>query len=346
VLAETEKMQFEALEPSEPIEAHGNGWTIYAEGVIDPEAGERLNELIETKHIAFGSTIYLNSSGGNMLGGLELGRVIRSHGLNTYIGVKGKKIIFEQLDKIFRNNLYETSPGECLSSCSLAFLGGKFRYVGAGSVYGVHRFYFDNNKQQNSDDAQVLSAIIVQYIRDMGIDSKLFSEMTRAGKDEINIIDLPHLKKYDVVNDGIERTIWTIESLSTGLYLKGEQDTVFGHNELMFTCPGRRKINMLATFSAVHESLQETMSRSAPSIMVDGNRIPVPKLNVIGVDVVNGRVRVGYVLAPKFVDQIISADRVGVALQYSYGAATFIGFDSMDFTIGREKFRGFIASCR
>jgi hypothetical protein len=95
----------------------------------------------------------------------------------------------------------KTSAGECFSACTLTFLGGKFRYLPPDSTYGVHRFFL--NSSVASEDAlamgQVTSAAILQYIREMGADPELFSEMSRAGSNEINVLSKSRLQELDVV---------------------------------------------------------------------------------------------------------------------------------------------------
>jgi hypothetical protein len=47
----SETMQFNGQPPSTPIEVFGNAWTIFADGVIDAEAGARLRTFIQERHI-------------------------------------------------------------------------------------------------------------------------------------------------------------------------------------------------------------------------------------------------------------------------------------------------------
>ncbi|HXQ41612.1 MAG TPA: hypothetical protein VN821_10105, partial [Candidatus Udaeobacter sp.] len=81
-----EQMQFRALPPLQPAEVFGNAWTIYADGPIDADAGPRLERLIRDDDIPPKSLLYLNSPGGNLMGGMTLGRVTRSALMLTYVG--------------------------------------------------------------------------------------------------------------------------------------------------------------------------------------------------------------------------------------------------------------------
>ena len=171
VIAQAQVIRFEAYPPHPFYETlmGEHAWQIFASGEIDASAGERLESLITAKNIPLASRLYLNSPGGNLIGGIELGRTIRKHLLQTQVGQKdnGSTRSPAQLT-------IPTLPGECYSACALAFLGGEFRYWTQGSSYGVHRFF---SKQANSDEAgtaQIVSAVVVEYIRSMGVDTRLF----------------------------------------------------------------------------------------------------------------------------------------------------------------------------
>src|SRR6516165_6234770 len=86
--ARSDVMSFQAFRPDEAQKTFMNdyAWKIFAIGEIDGEAGKRLAELVTQKKIPAGSRLYLHSTGGNLVGGMALGRVIRDARLNTFIG--------------------------------------------------------------------------------------------------------------------------------------------------------------------------------------------------------------------------------------------------------------------
>ena len=226
--AHAEPMQFVLEAPHHPIQIFGNAWTIFADGEIDNTSAALLTKTIEENHIPPNSMIYFNSPGGNLFGGMELGRIVRKRGLFTEVGKRGPMETTGQL----RN--YRVLAGECYSACTLAYIGGVFRWMGLQSAYGVHRFYGDSSL--NADNAQVASSIIIQYMRDMGVDPALFSEMTKAERNDVNILQSSRLETLNVVNNGRERTKWSIESGGEGLYLKGERNTSNGINKFILLC--------------------------------------------------------------------------------------------------------------
>ena len=227
ISAQAEPMQFTLEAPHQPPEIFGNAWTIFADGTIDGASAARLAEAIEKNHIPPNSMIYFNSPGGSLFGGMELGKLVRKRGLFTDVGKRGPMETSGQ----FRS--YKVLSGECYSACTLTYIGGVFRWMGK-SVYGVHRFYGDSSL--NADNAQVASSVIIQYIRDMDVDPALFSEMTKAGRDEVNFLPRSRLEALNVINNGVDKTKWSIESGGGGLYLKGERNTSNGINKFLLIC--------------------------------------------------------------------------------------------------------------
>jgi hypothetical protein len=231
-------MQFAAFPPDPYAEKFmGNhAWKIYATGEIDVAAAKRLETLIADKHIPGASLMFLHSPGGSLVGGMELGRVIRASSLFTYVG---------QL------NLGDKfAPGYCYSACALAFLGGEYRYLTKGSVYGVHRFFWEEHTNADADIAQILSASVVEYIRSMGVDTKIFALASQAGPSDLVTPSEEMLLQLNVINNGSQPAKWTIESIPGAIYLKGEQETALGMTKFMLTCPARGPMVLYAIFDA------------------------------------------------------------------------------------------------
>jgi hypothetical protein len=146
-------MTFKAEAPDPTlVPVIGTAWTIYAQGTIDEEAARRLERLLGTKNIPNGSSLFLDSPGGSVAAAMELGRIVRTRGFNTYVG---KRSVSTERS---------SEPGECLSACTLAFLGGRFRYLRDKSNYGVHRFHSTAAMADPLAIGQIGSAVILQYI--------------------------------------------------------------------------------------------------------------------------------------------------------------------------------------
>ena len=91
---------------------------IYLDGEIDASAPKRLSQaLSKVPDRPGGIHIVLNSRGGNLIAAMDLGRIIRKSGATTTVGVSD----------LSQPELLPVK-GECFSACSLAFLGGSYRY--------------------------------------------------------------------------------------------------------------------------------------------------------------------------------------------------------------------------
>ena len=101
------------------------------------------------------TAIWLNSAGGNLFAGMQLGRIIRRRGASTHI-IDARTLL----------------PGECYSACSLAFLGGVYRFNDNGARYGVHSASL-GPAGEGADRAPDLSAAVGSYVREMGVDVRL-----------------------------------------------------------------------------------------------------------------------------------------------------------------------------
>lgn len=262
---------------------------------------------------------------------MALGRAIRSAGLFTSIGQVGAE------NEIAGQSYRDTLPGECYSAATLAYLGGQYRWIDDKSVYGVHRFYADVD--MGSDTAQVISAEVVRYVREMGVDLDLFSEMIKAGKDEINFLPLSRLQELGIVNGATNKTAWTIESFGHGLYVKGERLTWRGINKfILIAAP---KGNVLHVIYDPEGRGDEAIQMEAHSIFIDDNVHEVtPGIKPY---LLNGLVNCVYDISPELLAKIKEAREVGVAMQWSYDAPMFLGFQDMEVEEGRSKLRGYFA---
>lgn len=176
----------------------GTAWTIFGDGVIDEGTTERLQKFLNDHDVPYSSSLYLNSPGGSLAEGLKLGRFIRQSQLFTEVARSGDK-------------LYDIKSGECYSACAIAFLGGPYRFHEKGSIYGVHRFYASSKGGTlNSDEAQIISAAIIEYIRQMGVDPSLFTFMTEAGADDIKPLSEADQIRLNVVNNGEEAAVMDV----------------------------------------------------------------------------------------------------------------------------------------
>jgi hypothetical protein len=332
--AQPNQMQFRAYPPKPDMQMMmgEHAWAIYATGEIDGEAGKRLEMLIANKRIPLASRLFLNSPGGSLLGGMALGRVIRAHLLQTFIG------------QIHEAGTPGIEPGYCYSACALAFLGGEYRYLPDGSVYGVHRFFWQGHTSADADVAQIVSAAVVEYIKTMGVDTKLFALASQAGSSEAITPSAETLLTLNVINNGSKQVKWTIESVAGGIYLKGEQETALGINKFMFTCPAHAPMDLYAIFDP-GQNADEVMAWSTHWLFYDGDKMQIEK-KLVEKSTKNGWINLRYLADPELVRTIAGTkSKIGVGLSPAPEAAIFSGFDMMPFEGGAAKLPGFLQVC-
>ena len=305
-----------------------NHFTIQLDGPLDAGAASRLRsrlQAIKGSPISF----YLNSPGGSMSAGMEIGRIIRQTGMATNIG-------------IYAGEETKSKPGGCYSSCALAFLGGPYRYISNGSEFGVHRFSNSIATSRDLDVAQVASARITTYIREMDVDPSLFELMARTSKDQIYVLTTKQLNDLNVTNNGRKRPNWTIEAVEGGMYLRGQQETVWGDGKAIFICGKGVVFN---SFAPVSEEQSRSMIRGewVHSLLVDLESFPIESGG-------NGRYD-GYFLNTQFlltseqVQKILKAKKIGHAIQVTREAPSFVGYAIEIPDAQRPKINAFLRSC-
>jgi ATP-dependent protease ClpP protease subunit len=318
--------------PQEMVWAIGNAWYIYLDGPIDRGAAQRLETFLQKNNVPELSTVVLNSPGGNLFEGMAIGRVIRKYRLNTNVG---KRLSTAK-------EYYSFEPGICYSACSIAFLGGKFRYLTEKSKYGVHRFSFPLSTGSDTDISQIVSAEIMNYLRSMSIDVELFTHMTKAGPNEIMEINSFDRNRLRVTNNGFEEPKWSIESSNGLLYLRGERDTKNGINKWLVYCEkSSRKLFVHVIFDPQQRD-DEAMKFSAHSLVLGEKEFSVqPRSKKI----VNGWFNGTYELSRAMVAEMGRSKHVGLRLQFLHNAPVFLGFDYMPFQEGSVKLSGIVNSC-
>lgn len=182
---------------------------VVADGEIVESTPKKFKEFLD-KDLFDGSEfiVALNSNGGNLNSGLELGRMIRENDLDTTVAhypYAGKK----------HPDSHSVYPGACFSSCALAFLGGNRRLLERGSRLGFHQF-FDMTTSLASENymaiaqaaTQVVTSEIIEYIIKMNIDPKLYVEMGKTlprdlyepGYEEMRKLNILTQTEFDVFN--------------------------------------------------------------------------------------------------------------------------------------------------
>lgn len=141
---------------------------IIAVGALDGGTKERFEAFVDDPANGVeGFQLLLDSAGGSLQDGIELGRTIRARGLHTLVG----RYDGGNFDR-------PIAPGVCLSACAYAFLGGEGRRLGEGSQLGFHQFALPDGAALPDAvglaGGQEVSGMLISYLIEMGVDPRLF----------------------------------------------------------------------------------------------------------------------------------------------------------------------------
>ena len=127
--------------------------------------------------------VVLQSPGGSVLAGIEIGRAIRLKGFSTYVP-----------DGIM-----------CASACALAWLGGRSRLMSDTSKVGFHAAYTDENGTNNV--SSVANAVVGAYLNQLGLPIAAIIYITKADPNRmqwLNFSDAQNVgidvRKFNLVN--------------------------------------------------------------------------------------------------------------------------------------------------
>lgn len=201
------------------------------------------------------------------MGGLSLGREMRSRGFDTHVG----SIMIAEDGKP------RLEKGDCASACAYAFLGGSKRSIGANSRYGLHQISVASKQTVYLGEAvrstQQVLAEVERYVRDMGASSEIVTLATGISSNSIRWVDYSELSSFNVVN---ARGLVTQEpwEMRRSTHFMAQSTTTKGMRELYsISCDpypyGYPRGNVLVWLSAYHSSVELNPSNSYVRTLID-----------------------------------------------------------------------------
>jgi hypothetical protein len=171
--------------------------TIFANGAIEASTADNLREFITEFSIPNGALIDLDSPGGSLLGGIELGTAIRDAKLRTSVGMK-----------------QPAGDRVCASACAYAFLGGVDRTVHPDAKYGLHQFYGDLRGADAVAVSQSVIGELLNYASTMGVSADAIELASVTAAAEMSWIPAEQRSKLrittqDFVEGGV---VWKTKS--------------------------------------------------------------------------------------------------------------------------------------
>ena len=304
---------------------------VYADGPIVTGTAKEFVSFVQSKQVAAGAVVILNSPGGLVSEALELGRAIRAAGFDTEVGAQGAA---------------SGGGGECYSACTLAFLGGVNRTIPEDSIFGVHRFSTDNklSPEEALDIGQIQMSEITEYAAYMGVSPDFVTEMVRSSPSSINVLTQEKLTSLGVITPRWATT-WEIKAVSEGFYLLGTTRTNDGVDKMVVACDRKRLVAMML-FNASGEYMDGALKYTRTyRWSFDGQEVEIPKRDIVqpvtrtGADYVGTTVR----LTKETLHRLLTTSKLGF-MMVPPSKFFFQGWTT-DFRSGKEKFFEFINTC-
>ena len=216
------------------------GGFIQASGEITEDTPRRFEAFVQ--EVGNPGLIRLNSPGGSLRAGIELGEKLRALRFATEVGsdeADPKGLGYPAFGDRKSNRV----PGTCASACAYAFLGGVKRTIEGGSKLGVHRFYRENKLAEPTvklftgedlDHAQRLTAALVLYTSRMGVDGLLVSIAASASPDEMRWITADEAQRLRIVYEPYKWMPWRVEAYRGGAIAISE--TYDGQRSMVASC--------------------------------------------------------------------------------------------------------------
>lgn len=309
-----------------------SSWRLFLDGVIDSDAPRRVANIlgrIPDKPLR----VYLNSPGGNLAAGLQLGRLFREKNAHTNIG---------------RQNVNESPipslPGICYSSCALAFLGGYYRFYSSESSYGVHRAWKTEVTDIDFEMGQILAVQITAYIREMGVDTRLQDFASTKARDQMYLLSKAEQEELQVVNNGWPKAEWILKMKEGIIFLQAYQESIYGDGEITFFCSNQQVLLRSIYYSGSDKAGEIVNGDWYHSLLLDGDVFPLDKpLNLMQQ---KNRINIIFSMNGSQTRSILTAtNKIGHSMQSYEGAPFFMGYE---IEIGvREKtlIKEYISNC-
>jgi len=268
-----------------------NAW-IVADGKIDAGAASRLRRLLaKLPHPR--PPIYFHSPGGSVLGGLELGRLLREQKLEVSVGhtialgcdggKPGEKSCEAQkrAGEAIESRI-DPLRAMCNSSCVLALTGGTARHVPPMVKLGIHDIGFDPAMAPPRRDLirqvkNVLHERIQDYWRQMGIDDALFKAASAVPFESERFIGRGEIVRFGIDRSAFGEAGWELVNdpalaLIKRFFARTENDQL-GYIEglLIITCGGGQGVGM--GFMREHTDSRAAAIGRSLGMSVNGRRI-------------------------------------------------------------------------
>lgn len=159
---------------------------ILAQGTITEDTPKLFEQIITDKP---NTEIFLDSVGGSMVGGTELGKLFNKHKVDVYVAPTVTYYTFLG-DKTVSNM-------KCYSACAYAFLGGQNRLVEDDGLYGIHSHQSVTSENSRLDN-QLINKFLLNYLKEINITAQYLEIANSINSNDIKILTQDELKQLEI----------------------------------------------------------------------------------------------------------------------------------------------------
>ncbi len=168
---------------------------IVASGEIELDSNDRFFNFVRSEVLGrkVASLMLMSSPGGNLVGSIKLGMIVRQLGFSIMVGQ-------------VRSGSFLTA--RCYSACAYTLAGGKTRIVPEGSEVGVHKAWTKATGQRDilgggTIDGQVstegFSPVLERYLSMMGVSRQLVALADGTPSTSIRVLSRGELSQLRVM---------------------------------------------------------------------------------------------------------------------------------------------------
>ncbi|ACK50701.1 periplasmic protein-like protein [Methylocella silvestris BL2] len=132
--------------------------------------------------------VLLDSQGGKIVAGMELGKAFRKFGVTAIVASAG-------------SGDATPAPGVCYSACVYALMGAATRIVAPSSAIGVHRMFAYNGGARHFATGEMMAALR-RYSRAMGVSTEVIAAAEQIGPDSLRILTPGELARWGLASAG------------------------------------------------------------------------------------------------------------------------------------------------
>ncbi|QNA84873.1 hypothetical protein G4G27_13355 [Sphingomonas sp. So64.6b] len=298
----------------------GDTVPVLAAGDIDAKSVTRLRAFVAREKLK-SATIYFDSPGGLLTEGMELGRAIRELGFNTNVGRPGGEAI-------------------CASACTDAYAGGVARFLNDRSGrLGIHQFHSGVRPTRDTEAAvQMISAVNIDYLAEMGVDPQLFSLASAIDAEDIGWLQPEIALQLGLANNGARPAIAEIHTSKMRPYLLLQQEHHDMIGRAIFFCLGGKLSIGLSLITTPETARAWTAGTTLSYVELDG------KLALPGADAEASSDLVSFsrALTPDMANQLLTTETLAIRVQ---DRASSPHGQTIDLRSGHETMRDFFGQC-